>query len=362
VASVVSQNRAQDHERNLLAAAHAVASWARARRATWTDVPLEIPSAPAPAVTPALPVPPARAAQPGPSAVPARELFSHLSASPAETVEDSGPSRWSSVVDRLRVMRPSVVRWLPYAAIVAVVGVLLGLVAPYVFRTADNVKTRIAAITPERTRPPEPIRASAAGKLSVTSTPVGATVLIDGKSRGVTPLTIAGLTPGRHEVLIKSDAGSVRRTVTVSTKDATEVNEAIFSGWVAIYPPFDVVISEGGEVLQPDGRNQIMLPPGMHGLQITNRALGYAVVQQVEVFPGAGTDLRLPMPSSTITITASEPAEVWLDGVRISDTPMSAVPVPLGAHEVVVKRQAGGEKRFPVTIGAKPFTLNVDFP
>jgi hypothetical protein len=36
--------------------------------------------------------------------------------------------------------------------------------------------------------------------------------------------------------------------------------------------------------------------------------------------------------------------------------------VPLGSHEIVVKRQAGGEKRFPVTIGAKPYTLNVDFP
>jgi hypothetical protein len=265
-------------------------------------------------------------------------------------------------VEWLREARPSIVRWLPYAAIVAGVGIGLGLAAPYVFRTADNLKTRIEAVTPELTRPPTPIHTSAAGELRVDSTPAGATVLIDGKSRGVTPLTIAGLAPGRHDVLIKSDAGSVRRTVTVSTKEATEVNEAIFSGWVAMYPPFDVVVAEGGQVLQPDGRNQIMLPPGVHSLQITNRALGYATTQQVEVFPGAGTDVRLPMPTSSLTITASEPAEVWLDGVRIGDAPASAVPVPLGAHEIVVKRQAGGEKRFPVTVGAKPYSLNVDFP
>jgi hypothetical protein len=265
-------------------------------------------------------------------------------------------------VEWLREVRPSVVRWLPYAAVVAGVGILLGLVAPYAFRTANNLKTRIAAVTPERARPTETVRASASGELRVDSTPAGATVLVDGKSRGVTPLTIAGLPPGRHEVVIKSDAGSVRRTVTVSTKEATEVNEGIFSGWVAIYPPFDVVIAEGGQVLQPDGRNQIMLAPGMHSLQITNRALGYAIVQQVEVFPGAGTDVRLPMPSSTLTVTASEAAEVWLDGVRVSDAPVSAMVVPLGSHEIVVKRQAGGEKRFPVTIGAKPYTLNVDFP
>jgi PEGA domain len=285
-----------------------------------------------------------------------------MSSQAPEIVEDAGPSRWSSVVDWLREARPSIVRWLPYAAIVAGVGIALGLVAPYVFRTADSLKTRIEAVTPELTRPPAPVHASAAGELRVESTPAGAAVLIDGKSRGVTPLTITGLPPGRHEVLIKSDAGSVRRTVTVSTKEATEVNEAIFSGWLAMYPPFDVVIAEGGQVLQPDGRNQIMLPPGVHSLQITNRALGYSIVQQVEVFPGAGTDVRLPMPTSTLTVTASEAAEVWLDGVRVSDAPVSALPLPLGAHEIVVKRQAGGEKRFPVTISAKPFTLNVDFP
>jgi hypothetical protein len=245
---------------------------------------------------------------------------------------------------------------------VAGVGILLGLVAPYAFRTADDLKTRIAAVTPERPRPTQAVPGSVAGELHVDSTPAGATVLVDGKLRGVTPMTIKGLPPGHHELVIKSDAGSVRRTITISAKEATDVNEGIFSGWVAMYPPFDVVVAEGGQVLQPDGRNQIMLPPGMHSLRITNRALGYAVVQQVEVFPGAGTDVRLPMPNSTLSVTASEPAEVWLDGVRVSEAPVTALPLPLGAHEIVVRRQAGGEKRYPVTIGAKPFTLNVEFP
>ncbi len=351
MASVVSQNRSEERERNLLAAAHAAASWARARRATWTDVPLEIP---------ALPVLPSPAA---PVAPISRDLFSLGSSSPAPDIhEDSGPSRWSAVVDRLREMRPPVVRWLPYAAIVAVVGIVAGLVAPYAFRTADDLKTRIKAVTPERPRPAPQVPASVAGELHVDSTPAGATVLIDGKSRGVTPTTIKGLTPGRHEVVIKSDAGSVRRTVTISTKEGTDVNEAIFSGWVALHAPFDVVVAEGDQVLQPDGRNQIMLPPGMHSLEITNRALGYAIAQEIEVFPGAGTDIRLAMPNSTLTVTTSEPAEVWVDGVRVSDAPVNAMPLPLGAHEILVRRPAGGEKRYPVTIGAKPFSLNVEFP
>jgi hypothetical protein len=60
-------------------------------------------------------------------------------------------------------------------------------------------------------------------------------------------------------------------------------------------------------------------------------------------------------------VTASDAAEVWLDGARIAETPLSGAPISLGTHELVVKRQAGGERRYTVTIGANPFTLNVDF-
>jgi len=60
-------------------------------------------------------------------------------------------------------------------------------------------------------------------------------------------------------------------------------------------------------------------------------------------------------------VTAAEAAEVWLDGARVGETPLNAAPVPLGTYELVVKRATGGERRFTVTIGAAPFTLNVDF-
>jgi hypothetical protein len=64
---------------------------------------------------------------------------------------------------------------------------------------------------------------------------------------------------------------------------------------------------------------------------------------------------------STLTVTASEAAEVWLDGTRVGDTPLSALPVPLGTHDLLVKRVTGGERRFPITIGANPFSLHVEF-
>jgi hypothetical protein len=63
---------------------------------------------------------------------------------------------------------------------------------------------------------------------------------------------------------------------------------------------------------------------------------------------------------STLTVTATEPAEVWLDGARIGDTPLDPRPVKLGTHEVVLKRAEGGERRVTITVTVNPFALHVD--
>jgi hypothetical protein len=210
-------------------------------------------------------------------------------------------------------------------------------------------------------RPAAATTGKGVGSLRVTSTPPGAEVLVDGKTRGVTPLTLADLSLGHHEVALKSDAGTVQRTVTVAADQTATVDEAIFSGFVTVYSPFDLTITESGRVLRADDRHQIMLTAGMHELRFTNRALGYETVRRVDIKPGEATNLQLTPDPSLLTVTATDAAEVWLDGARLGDTPLTGAPVPLGEHEIVVKRVAGGERRFTVTIGAKPFALNVEF-
>jgi hypothetical protein len=219
---------------------------------------------------------------------------------------------------------------------------------------------RMMAPGPVLDHPPVTTR-NATGGLRVKSTPAGAQVIVDGKPRGVTPLTITNLNPGRHEVAIKSDAGTVQRTVTVAADQTAEIDESIFSGWLAVYAPFDLAIVEKGTVLRPNERNQVMLAAGTHELRLVNQALAFEDVRHVDVKPGELTIVRLTPPPSTLTVTASEAAEVWLDGVRVGETPLDAVSAPLGAHEVVVRRATGTERRFTVTIGRTPFTLHVDF-
>jgi hypothetical protein len=105
----------------------------------------------------------------------------------------------------------------------------------------------------------------------------------------------------------------------------------------------------------------VMLPAGSHDLLLTNRALGFETVRKVEVQPGETANVRLTPDPSRLTITSNEPAEVWIDGGRVGDTPLNAAPITLGTHDIVVRRAAGGERRYNVTIGVSPFTLHVDF-
>jgi len=55
------------------------------------------------------------------------------------------------------------------------------------------------------------------GSLSVTTTPAGATVIIDGVQRGVSPATISGLEQGGHTLILKLDGyADIMAPVTVT--------------------------------------------------------------------------------------------------------------------------------------------------
>jgi hypothetical protein len=94
---------------------------------------------------------------------------------------------------------------------------------------------------------------------------------------------------------------------------------------------------------------------------VASQALGYESVEHIEVKPGETARLTIKPPLTPVTVTANEPAEVWLDGSRIGDVPVNEMPVALGTHEIVVKRAAGGERKMTVTVTTKPMTQNVDF-
>jgi hypothetical protein len=283
----------------------------------------------------------------------------------------TGPSLAARIAEGVRAL--TVPEWLPRAAVAVIGGIVLIRGGMYLWHAIPDRPARTAVVTPA----PGPVQAPAqspgraaapagtkrkpTGGLHVVSTPPAAEVLVDGKSRGVTPVTITDLSVGRHTVELKSPAGNVERTVTVAADKTGEMEESIFSGWVAVYSPFDLTVTEGGRALLMDDRHQVMLSPGRHVLRLVNRTLAFDAVRQVDLKPGEVTTLTVTPPPSTMTVTASEAAEVWVDGVRVGPAPITAVSVPLGSHEIIVRRAAGGERKFTATVTANPFTLNVDF-
>jgi hypothetical protein len=50
-----------------------------------------------------------------------------------------------------------------------------------------------------------PLVNAATGSLSVTTTPAGASIFVDGVQKGVSPATVSGLAPGSHTLLLKQD-------------------------------------------------------------------------------------------------------------------------------------------------------------
>jgi len=379
----VAPNDTLPEEReDMIAAARAAASWARARRATWTSAPLPAVAAKgrrgraraeAPAAAPPIETILRQAPEPPPLPPPLPPLVVPPPiATPAASAprRDEGPSAAARAAEAARAIGGPLLEWLPRIAAVAAVGGAVVYGGPYLWSKipkrpapAPAAAKPAAAPAPAAARPAAAPAAKrrATGTLAVTSTPSGAQVFVDGKSRGVTPLTIADLATGRHAVELKSDAGTVQRTITIAADQTAQMDESIYSGWLAVRAPFDVVLSEGNRALTLDDRNQVMLPPGPHQVRVINKALAYDAVHQVELKPGEGTNLTITPPPSSLTLTASEPVGVWLDGEKLGDTPLNAVPVAIGTHDLLVRRAAGGERKLTIIVTANPFALHIDF-
>lgn len=263
-----------------------------------------------------------------------------------------------------------ILRALPAVGVVAAIGAGLWFgvpkARPYVERmkTTPPITRTVPAVTEEELNPTASISASGSkkrtGRLVVSSTSGTAQVLVDGQIRGFTPLTLDGLTAGKHVVTLKNQSGSVEQTVSVGANETAQVDQTIFPGWVSVVSPWDLTISEGNRSLRLDDRSQVMLSPGPHELLFQNRALGYQEVRKVDVRPGETTQLSIAPPRSKATFTATAPAEVWLDGVSVGQTPLIDLPVEIGTHHVKMKSGAA-ERQFTVTATMTPLAFNVDF-
>jgi hypothetical protein len=203
--------------------------------------------------------------------------------------------------------------------------------------------------------------AAPTGSLDVRSNPPGARVLVDNEVRGVAPLVIDNLAEGPHTVLLESGDGTVERRVQVAAGGTALVDEAIFSGWLNVYSTIELEISEGTRAILLNDESAVLMAPGTHNLNFVNRQLGYQATRRVVIKPGETTAISIVPDQSSVTVTATLPSEVFIDGQRAGETPLNDHSVNLGTREIVVRSLTGIERRFTVTVGAQPARLDVDF-
>jgi hypothetical protein len=212
---------------------------------------------------------------------------------------------------------------------------------------------------------PGPTPDARRGSLLVQTEPAKLTVAVDGSERGVSPLSIADLEPGEHQVVVRGDGATIRRTVTIQAgertvlvvspveRQAPAVAPSAAGGWVTLASPIALTVTEGGKVLGSTDLDRIMMPAGEHTLEFRNEALGFQARRTVRIEAGKTAAVKIDPPNGVLNINALPWAEVWVGGERIGETPIGRLTRPIGQHEVVLRHPEFGERRETVTVTLK---------
>ena len=188
------------------------------------------------------------------------------------------------------------------------------------------------------------------GHFEVMSQPSSASVYVDGTLRGVTPLTVSNLPVGSHTLILRSSAGTVRKTIRIESDHTTSLMEMIYPGWLAVFSEIPLEVSAAGRLVGRTGDGRIRMAPGRYEFELTNARFGYRSTRVLQVRPGQVTPLRINLPSGIVEVDVQPWGEVWVEDRRIGQTPLESIAVPIGAHEIRVTHPELGERRLYVDV------------
>lgn len=197
--------------------------------------------------------------------------------------------------------------------------------------------------------------ASDSATLSVHSSPEGATVLINGVPRGVTPCTLPRLREGEHTLMLKLAGYHVyEQTVSVRSGDASQVS-AILQKLPA---GLTIVASQPESQVYVNGRPYGTAPLTLHN--VTEGAYSIRVEKEgcqpidrkITLTAGQTHEERfelLPLMGHMRIQTQPGTVEVWVDGRRTIEThpekpegftsSEATIQLPIGKHSLVFKAE-----------------------
>ena len=207
-----------------------------------------------------------------------------------------------------------------------------------------------------------------AGQLQVRTDPPGAQVSVDGVPRGTSPTLISDLAPGDHTVLLTSDLGSVKHSVTVEPGTTASImvplaapDGAPVSAWVSLSAPIELQLYEHDRLVGSSASDRIMVAAGHHDFDVVNTALGFRASRSVQVAAGKVAPLKIDVPTGVIALNATPWAEVWIDGEKVGETPIGNLPVLIGSHDVLFRNPDLGEQHYKALVTLKePSRISID--
>jgi PEGA domain len=199
---------------------------------------------------------------------------------------------------------------------------------------------------------------TAPAAVRVDTKPADAKVMIDGKPRGRTPLTVRGLNPGTHTLRIERGPQSRERLVTLASGASIMVNLTMEPlpppteghGWLAVSTPVELQAYENGKLVGSSRAGPWQLLEGRHEVDFFNTALGIHMTKSIEVPAGRTVSMDVPAASGLVSIASSPGVEVRVDGDAIGKAPILNRPLRAGQHDVVVWHPELGERRVTMTV------------
>ncbi len=242
----------------------------------------------------------------------------------------------------------------------------------YTLQLRNNTVTRVLPLTVEANATVQPFvdlvpSLASSGRLEITSDPPGARVLVDGTSRGVTPLVLAAIPAGQHRVVVTDGTATVNRVINVVAGGTASVAAAMTpagatGGWISIRTPFDMQIFDNGRLVGTTSSERIMLPVGAHELELRAPDYEYRGDVRAQVQAGRTVDVPVTLPNGSLSISAVPWADVWVDGQSVGQTPLGHIAVPIGEHDIVWKHPRLGERKQRVRVTTHTATrVGVDF-
>jgi len=202
------------------------------------------------------------------------------------------------------------------------------------------------AVTPTRAERPNPaVAAVAQGTAVFNSVPEGASIAIDGKPRGVTPLRVS-LPVGAHTVEITSGAVSRQLPITIEAGSVVSQYVELATAPVTVGGRLEIGSDPPGAQVMldgiPKGTTPVVVadvPPGQH--RVTVSAGDNTINRTVNVTRGTTATLVVSTAPSAATaaggwLTVQTPIdmEILQDGRILGSTRMERVMLPVGSHRI----------------------------